>query len=109
MSTTEEKITAYQIRQNIIEEQRNDYAEILGSGDDIGEVMERAEGWLPVYHHQILEAWTVMPNDFTDSWREMGEDNRNGIFQLMTMDLATWYCDMAREEWDNLKTERGDN
>lgn len=85
------------------------YEEIKNTNDSDSAVMEYAESWLPVYNNEILKAWGEMPSMFNDSWQEMGYEKGQGIFELMTVDVATWYCDIAREAWSTIESEKGEN
>jgi hypothetical protein len=91
---------------DIKKELLDNYEEINNSADPIALVMEYAEGWLPIYNHEILKAWGEMPSTFNDSWQEVGYQKGQGIFELMTWDLATWYSDTGREAWADIEQEK---
>jgi hypothetical protein len=94
---------------DIKQELLDNYEQIAGSPDSSALVMEFAETWLPVYYSEILIEWGKMPFAFTDSWQEVYSQTEKGIFELMTFDLATWYCDMAGEAWNEIVEEKEAN
>lgn len=55
---------------------------------------ELADSACPVYYSDIIKDWQEMPNDFTDSWQDFIEpDKDTTIFSLMTADLYNYYED----------------
>ena len=57
-------------------------------GEDGRCMSEAAESALPVYYSDIIEQWTKMDSEFTDSWQETGVDmEHQTITSLMLIDL----------------------
>lgn len=54
---------------------------------------ELADSATPVYYNQIIQDWTEMPNEFTDSWQELYVSEDAGILARMQMDLYNYYQD----------------
>jgi hypothetical protein len=72
---------------------------------------EMADGFVPVYNHEIIEAWhKSMPHEFTDSWQEFGLPSSSvseiSIIGLMRIDLYQWLNSLTSELWDEIKEER---
>ena len=76
---------------------------------------ELAESALPVYYHRILSDWTEMPNEYTDSWKEMAvirEDgavfmgDKQSIYNLMLMDLFNYYHDTYSEVYAEVRQDK---
>jgi hypothetical protein len=76
---------------------------------------ELAESALPVYYHRILSDWTEMPNEYTDSWKEMVAIQQDGavfmgdkqsIYNLMLMDLFNYYHDAYSEVYAEVRQDK---
>ena len=76
---------------------------------------ELAESALPVYYHRILSDWTEMPNEYTDSWKEMAAIREDGsvfmgdkqsIYNLMLMDLFNYYSDTYMEIYGEVRQDK---
>lgn len=82
----------------------DEFDNIKQSDDPDQYIAELADGLVPVYYNQILEEWTNMPDQYTDRWRELGDQAEAGIFKLMMIDLFIYYEDLLRDEYQNLLT-----
>lgn len=96
--------------------------DILENWDYLGEtkypedlLSELAESALPVYYHRILSDWTEMPNEYTDSWKEMVAIQQDGavfmgdkqsIYNLMLMDLFNYYHDAYTEIYSEVRQDK---
>jgi hypothetical protein len=96
--------------------------DILENWDYLGEtnypedlLSELAESALPVYYHRILSDWTEMPNEYTDSWKEMVAIQQDGavfmgdkqsIYNLMLMDLFNYYHDTYSEVYAEVRQDK---
>jgi hypothetical protein len=92
-----------------------DYLTATNYPEDV--LNELAESALPVYYHRILSDWTEMPNEYSDSWKEMvaiGEDgsvfmgNKQSIYNLMLMDLFNYYHNTYTEIYEQIKIEKAE-
>ncbi len=72
--------------------------------DDL--LTERADGYVPVYYHEILTDWAEMPSEYNDSWLEYGEDASKGIFSLMSVDLFVYYQARTVAVWAEILEEK---
>jgi hypothetical protein len=99
--------TAYEYRLAIKDELLGRYEE-LNSKIDIDDFLrEIADGWVPVYTHQIIALWSKeMPNEFDDSWKEFGYTEKQGISDLMTIDLFMWLFYLTNELWLEVISEK---
>ena len=106
-----------------MEMNRNDIkSDILSNWDYLNEsnypedvLSELAESALPVYYHRILSDWTEMPNEYTDSWKEMAAIRKDGsvfmgekqsIYNLMLMDLFNYYHDTYTEIYAEVRKDK---
>jgi hypothetical protein len=64
-----------------------------------------ADSAVPVYYSDILKDWAEMPNDFTDSWQEMGVAEDAPIFTRMSIDLYNYYQDAYRRIYEDVLAE----
>lgn len=82
------------------------YDEIRGAAfpDDL--LVERADGYVPVYNNEIIKDWQEMPSEFDDAWLEFGEDASRGIVRLMSVDLFCYYESQTRAIWDEIVAEK---
>ena len=71
-------------------------------------ISEWADGFVPVYYHEIIKDWTEMPNDYTDSWQDsVGWDaGESSIFQLMSIDLYNYYYATTYEIYNEIVNEQ---
>jgi hypothetical protein len=90
-----------------------DYLKESNYPEDV--LSELAESALPVYHHRILSDWTEMPNEYTDSWKEMAAIREDGfvfmgdkqsIYNLMLMDLFNYYHDTYSEIYSEVRQDK---
>ena len=73
---------------------------------------EYADGFIPVYNHEIIKDWIEMGSEYCDRWKEEGYDtqrNEGGIIQLMAVDLAFYYLEITREIWEEIQKESAEN
>ena len=89
------------------------YADLLVDFDEISQaadldavLTERADGYVPVYYHEILTDWAEMPSEYNDSWQEFGEDASKGIFSLMSVDLFVYYQARTVAVWAEILEEK---
>lgn len=71
-------------------------------------IAEYADGFVPIYNHEIIKDWTELPAELSDRWKEYGYDtqkNEGGIIQLMQVDLCFYYLELAQEIWEEIKKE----
>lgn len=70
-------------------------------------LIEYADGFVPVYNHEVISDWAEMPSEFDDSWKEqIGDDILDrGIVSLMSIDLMTYYLEEATRAWKALTEE----
>lgn len=52
---------------------------------------EWADGFVPIYNHEIIRDWQEMPSEFVDNWQEYGIGCDTGIISLMALDLFAYY------------------
>lgn len=71
-------------------------------------LIEYADGFVPVYNHEIISDWAEMPSEFDDSWKDqIGDDILDrGIVSLMSIDLMTYYLEEATRAWKALLEEK---
>lgn len=74
----------------------------LSQGEDLDTIKDRSgefiDSWLPIYNNQIIQEWTLMPNDYTDRGSaELGVGGEVNIINLMTLDLYLYYSDLFNE------------
>jgi hypothetical protein len=73
-------------------------------------VREYAESWLPVYNHEIIEAWTQLPMEKSDVWKQYGFDEaffEGGIIKMMSVDLYEHYLELYFDAFEQVKNETG--
>ncbi len=74
----------------------------LSQGEDLDTIKDRSgefiDSWLPIYNNQIIQEWTLMPNDYTDRGSaELGVGGEINIINLMSLDLYLYYSDLFAE------------
>ncbi len=89
---------SYKTVERMVEEIRAE----LSQGKDLDTVKDRSgefiDSWLPVYNNQIIQEWTLMPNDYTDRGSaELGTGQEISIINLMSLDLYLYYSDLFFE------------
>ena len=68
---------------------------------------ELADSACPVYYSGILQDWSEMPNNFTDSWQEFIEPTQDTtIFSLMSADLFNYYDTQYREIFAEVRHDK---
>jgi hypothetical protein len=83
----------------------------LEEQDASDKLVEYADGYIPVYNHEIIKDWAEMPSEFNDSWKDQIGDEilDRGIISLMAIDLFTFYMEETTRAYDELKKEKGEN
>jgi hypothetical protein len=89
---------SYKTVERMVEEIRAE----LSQGEDLDTIKDRSgefiDSWLPVYNNQIIQEWTLMPNDYTDRGSaELGTGQEISIINLMSLDLYLYYSDLFFE------------
>jgi hypothetical protein len=89
---------SYKTVERMVEEIRAE----LSQGEDLDTIKDRSgefiDSWLPVYNNQIIQEWTLMPNDYTDRGSaELGVGGEVNIINLMSLDLYLYYSDLFAE------------
>lgn len=74
----------------------------LSQGEELDTIKDRSgefiDSWLPIYNNQIIQEWTLMPNDYTDRGSaELGVGGEVNIINLMSLDLYLYYSDLFNE------------
>ncbi len=74
----------------------------LSQGKDLDTIKDRSgefiDSWLPVYNNQIIQEWTLMPNEYDNrGWAELGGGGEVNIINLMSLDLYLYYSDLFFE------------
>lgn len=87
--------------QEIKKELTDNWQEIADNTD----LNQWADGFVPVYNHEIITDWQEMPNEFTDSWKDYGASPDNGIIHLMMIDLYAYYLDQTEKAYEEIKAE----
>jgi hypothetical protein len=94
--------TLSEMKQEILE----NWAQFESSAYPEDLLTEFADSALPVYYGDIIQEWQHMPNEFTDSWQDMGEILPNtGITTLMQMDLFNYYLHLANTAYSEICAE----
>jgi hypothetical protein len=86
------------IVEQMVEEIRTD----LANGQDLEDIRDRAgeyvDGYLPIYYNQIVEEWKEMPSEYNDRGSaELGEQQGQSIYDLMSLDLYIYYRELFEE------------
>jgi hypothetical protein len=89
---------SYKTVERMVEEIRLE----LSQGEDLDTIKDRSgefiDSWLPIYNNQIIQEWTLMPNDYTDRGSaELGGGGEVNIINLMSLDLYLYYSDLFNE------------
>jgi hypothetical protein len=93
---------------------REEFAGEIGKGyitleeirDNSGEWID---GYLPIYYNKIVEEWQEMPSEYNDRGRaEYGADSEATIYNLMSLDLYSYYSDIFHEVMSDLEEEAGE-
>jgi hypothetical protein len=63
------------------------------------------EGFIPVYTNEIIEEWTVMPNEYDNSWMDNGLSANATITDRMSADLYNYYLDRVQAAYEELVEE----
>jgi hypothetical protein len=89
---------SYKTVERMVEEIRAE----LSQGEDLDTIKDRSgefiDSWLPIYNNQIIQEWTLMPNDYTDRGSaELGTGQEISIINLMSLDLYLYYSDLFNE------------
>ena len=87
---------------NTVERMVEEIRAELSQGEDLDTIKDRSgefiDSWLPVYNNQIIQEWTLMPNDYTDRGSaELGVGGEVNIINLMSLDLYLYYSDLFNE------------
>ena len=87
---------------NTVEKMVEEIRAELSQGEDLDTIKDRSgefiDSWLPVYNNQIIQEWTLMPNDYTDRGSaELGVGGEVNIINLMSLDLYLYYSDLFAE------------
>lgn len=70
------------------------------------EKWEWIDGYLPVYHNQIIAEWQQMPSEYDNrGYAELGYDGDVDIVHLMSLDLYLYYTDIFNEAIAELEEE----
>jgi hypothetical protein len=48
---------------------------------------EYVDGFVPVYTNEIIAEWTIMPNEYDNTWQELGLSDKATITDRMSADL----------------------
>ena len=98
----------YFTTEEIRNEIKRHWQEIADSSDPYEFLAELADGFVPVYNHEIIKDWQEMPAEFDDQWKEYGYDthrNEGGIVRLMQVDLMFYYLQTTQEIYRDLKDQ----
>jgi hypothetical protein len=87
---------------NTVERMVEEIRAELSQGEDLDTIKDRSgefiDSWLPIYNNQIIQEWTLMPNDYTDRGSaELGVGGEVNIINLMSLDLYLYYSDLFNE------------
>ena len=56
---------------------------------------EWIDGYLPIYNGEIVREWQEMPSEYNDRGSaELGGQQGQGIYDLMSLDLYLYYSDL---------------
>lgn len=78
----------------------------MNDSDIEDRLTEIAEGYIPIYNYEIVEEWSLMPEEFNDSWQEYGTEVAvQGIIRLMTLDLFAYYEAQVSRAYEELTAE----
>jgi len=74
----------------------------LANGQELDDIRDRAgeyvDGYLPVYYNRIVEEWQEMPSEYNDRGSaELGGQQGQGIYDLMSLDLYVYYSELFEE------------
>lgn len=99
--------TAYEYRLAIKADLLGRYEEIKEQANPDDYLRETADSWLPVYNGEIIALWSKeMPNDFDDTWQEIGTNENATIVTRMTYDIYNWLFSLTNEIWSEIETEK---
>lgn len=99
--------TAWEYRKAIKEDLVSNYEEISERAYPEDYLTETADSWTPVYNGDIIELWhKELPNEFVDSWQEIGAGDDFTIISLMRIDIYFWLSALVTELWDEVKEEK---
>ncbi len=87
---------------NTVERMVEEIRAELSQGEDLDTIKDRSgefiDSYLPIYNNQIIQEWTLMPNDYTDRGSaELGTGQEISIINLMSLDLYLYYSDLFNE------------
>ena len=87
-----------QIKKAMMEEFRN----AIEHGETLEEIRDNSgewiDGYLPIYYNKIVQEWQEMPSEYNDRGRaEYGADSEATIYNLMSLDLYSYYSDLFNE------------
>jgi hypothetical protein len=98
--------TAFERYNDIKDDLKSRYDEIINSQDPDALVMEIAVAWIPVYYNDIISEWhKEMPSEFDNRWQEFGINEKSTITELMAIDLDFWYSEMGGQAWHEIAQE----
>lgn len=82
-------------------------AELADSFDWLTEdnLYEYVDGYVPIYTNEIIAEWTEMPNDYDDTWQELGLSENATITRRMAGDLYNYYTDLVQTAYAELIEE----
>lgn len=82
-------------------------AELADSFDWLTEdnLYEFASGYVPVYTNEIIAEWTIMPNEYDNTWTEHGLPENATITERMSADLYNYYNGLVQAAYEELVAE----
>jgi hypothetical protein len=66
---------------------------------------EYVDGFVPVYTNEIIAEWTIMPNEYDNTWQELGLSDKATITDRMSADLYNYYRDQVQAAYEELVAE----
>lgn len=66
---------------------------------------EYVDGFVPVYTNEIIAEWTVMPNEYDNSWMDSGISENATITDRMSADLYNYYNGLVQAAYEELVAE----
>lgn len=98
---------SYQTKQAMKEEFKTEIGKGYITLDEIRENSgEWVDGYLPVYHNQIIAEWQTMPSEYDNRGHaELGYSGDVDIVHLMSLDLYLYYTDIFNEAVAELEEE----
>ena len=86
----------------IVEQMVQEIRTELANGQELDDIRDNAgefvDGYLPVYYNRIVEEWQEMPSEYNDRGSaELGGQQGQGIYNLMSLDLYVYYSELFGE------------